>query len=333
MPAFNGFKAHFAVIERLVDALIGLATKPRVLVVLILAMAAFAFLVMQPRGPTIAYWSAIDVSGDSHSGDAHLIEFDNGDVILIDTGYAGYTQVAVIPYLKKKGIAHIDVILITHAHLNHYGGLLEIVQNFSVAKVYFNEPDAAVCQAEAARDRCSLKHVRQQLQQVSELTQVLTVQTNDRLYQAGAAQLQTIHVAMSQSELGAEAPKDITTRFTVNESSAVTKLTLGETSVLFPGDIGPIVGDYLVNNNGSALKSTLLAAPHHGVTPMPNKAFFERVSPQTIIASISKAPYVGERGQALRDFAAVNDIPLYVSGYVGTVQIELAPDSFRVLNP
>ncbi len=331
MSALQRFPAQFARLARLINVAPGYA---KLLGLLLIVLAIWlVYILLAPRNePTTAHWSAIDVSGDSHSGDAHLIEFDNGDVILIDTGYAAYARTEVIPYLKQRGIVHIDVILITHAHLNHYGGLLDIVQNFSVGKVFFNEPDEAVCRSESKRDRCNLGHVREQLQQVSELTQVLPVRSNDTLYQAGSTELRVKHVSMAKSELS-DVPQDATqTQFTVNESSVVSQLTLGEMSVLFPGDIGPIVGEYLVASTGDALRSTLLAAPHHGVTPMPSPKFFERVAPQVIVASISKVPYVGERGQPLREFAKANNIPLYVSGYVGTVQTELRSDSFRVLN-
>ncbi len=63
---------------------------------------------------------------DVGQGDACIIEDDN-HTILVDAGYAGfgkdYGKRVVLPYLKHKGIDKIDLMVMTHPHADHIGGL------------------------------------------------------------------------------------------------------------------------------------------------------------------------------------------------------------------
>jgi hypothetical protein len=46
-------------------------------------------------------WTMVNVSGNKHSGDAHLLEFPDGRVVIIDTGYRYYTEHYLVPLLRS----------------------------------------------------------------------------------------------------------------------------------------------------------------------------------------------------------------------------------------
>ena len=62
-----------------------------------------------------------------------------GQTMLIDAGGSigplhsefDYGEDVVSPYLWSRGIQHLDIIVLTHAHGDHIGGLPRIVENFS----------------------------------------------------------------------------------------------------------------------------------------------------------------------------------------------------------
>ena len=85
----------------------------------------------------------------------HFINVADGDSILIEELYGprtfrilvdtGLPQVEPVPgslrctcaaYLRQLGIRHIDVLVITHLHLDHFGGLNALLEQVSVDRVY-----------------------------------------------------------------------------------------------------------------------------------------------------------------------------------------------------
>lgn len=60
-------------------------------------------------------------------GDSILIEAPNGEAILVDAGPPGAGVESVLPYLEHRGIFSLQHAIITHAHLDHFGGLSEVL--------------------------------------------------------------------------------------------------------------------------------------------------------------------------------------------------------------
>ena len=69
---------------------------------------------------------------DVGQGDAELIITPHGNTILIDGGEKGS---GIIAYLAKVGIKKIDIMVATHPHSDHIGGLVEVLNSLPVAEV------------------------------------------------------------------------------------------------------------------------------------------------------------------------------------------------------
>ncbi len=72
---------------------------------------------------------------DVGQGDSILIRSPDGKVILID---GGERTPGVLPYLSKLGIRQIDVVVATHPHDDHIGGLPDVFRQLKVAEVWMN---------------------------------------------------------------------------------------------------------------------------------------------------------------------------------------------------
>src|SRR6478736_692743 len=83
---------------------------------------------------------------DVGQGDATLIRTPHGGAILVDAGPAGNGLDAgrkvVAPYLARLGIRRLDAMILSHAHLDHYGGMPAVLDRVAVTR--FLEPGQLV---------------------------------------------------------------------------------------------------------------------------------------------------------------------------------------------
>ncbi|HNY10317.1 MAG TPA: MBL fold metallo-hydrolase [Candidatus Wallbacteria bacterium] len=78
-------------------------------------------------------------------GDCEIIRTPSGKVIMIDAG--DDTEFAaenyIIPYLEANGIKKIDILIISHAHRDHIGGLPALIPKYQFGAVYENRPSVS----------------------------------------------------------------------------------------------------------------------------------------------------------------------------------------------
>jgi len=72
---------------------------------------------------------------DVGQGDATLIQTPDGKTMLID---GGETDTGIVSQLQNLGVQRIDLMIATHPHSDHIGGLVQVLQSFPVAKVVTN---------------------------------------------------------------------------------------------------------------------------------------------------------------------------------------------------
>ncbi len=123
-------------------------------------LALFALLLWQPW-PRAAAIGVLELTAiDVAQGDSLLLSFPQGKLMVVDGG--GILQYGrarksnfdtgedvVSPYLWSRGIRRIDILVATHAHEDHIGGLKSIMENFRPSEFWVgaNPPQALMAQA------------------------------------------------------------------------------------------------------------------------------------------------------------------------------------------
>lgn len=74
---------------------------------------------------------AVDVG----QGDCSLFVLPDGQNIVIDAGPAANAQ-QMVDYLKTCGVKKIDLLVATHPHEDHIGGMEALIANFKIGKVW-----------------------------------------------------------------------------------------------------------------------------------------------------------------------------------------------------
>jgi competence protein ComEC len=76
---------------------------------------------------------------DVGQGDCSVIQTPDGKIILVDCGRTSFTsnsgERTIAPYLRRTGSDRIDILIITHLHLDHIGGINYLLENFEIGKI------------------------------------------------------------------------------------------------------------------------------------------------------------------------------------------------------
>ena len=152
---------------------------------------------------------------DVGQGDSELICLPTGETILIDAGLKSGSD-RLTAYLKELGVDRIDILIATHPHADHIGGMEKVIQNFEIGEIYM--PKVADDQVPTTATYTKLlEAIQAKGMKINQAKAGTTIFSNDN------ATLEIL--APNNSEY-----KDL------NNYSIVTKLTYGNNRFLFTGD-------------------------------------------------------------------------------------------------
>lgn len=77
---------------------------------------------------------------DIGQGDCEIIRTPSGKIIMIDAGDDRYNSAedVIIPYFAANGIKKIDMLIMSHAHRDHIGGMIGLIPKIEIGEVYEN---------------------------------------------------------------------------------------------------------------------------------------------------------------------------------------------------
>ncbi len=211
-------------------------------------------------------------------GCAVFVQLPDGKVICFDAGSRNYFNIGastIVPVLRSRGINRIDALLVSHANIDHFCGVLDLCQNFPVAGVYvsdrFNRPEESSAFQPAADVLLrELKNMRVPVHRISRGHAVFPAGDSPEDYQ--------LEVLWPPAPGG---------NYKLDENDASLVLRIGDTrhSMLLCGDIGPVSQRLLMRESPARLKSDILVVPHHGSVGTNRPEFLQAVGPAFAVIS------------------------------------------------
>jgi competence protein ComEC len=207
---------------------------------------------------------------DVGQGDSSVIELPDRKVMLIDGGSEGNNagRRVVAPYLWAKGIRDIDILVLSHPHYDHYGGLLYILDNMDVKEVWLNGRYADG--SETFFQKLGKKKIPYRI-----LKRGDSFETDD--YRVIV--LHPYNGFYADSERGSFSDE--------NSDSLVLKIVRNNLSILFTGDIESEAEENIIHLDGW-LKSDIIKVPHHGGRTSSIEDFIMAVDPDVAVISAGR---------------------------------------------
>ncbi|MDN6162280.1 MAG: MBL fold metallo-hydrolase, partial [Atopostipes sp.] len=171
-------------------------------------------------------------------GDSTFIDLPNGENVLIDGATRSNGQ-TVLDYLDRLNVKKIDYLIATHPHEDHIGGLVEVVKNYDIGKIYMPEKEHTTIVFED-----------------------LLLAIKEKGYSITKAEAGDILFEEEGLSMNIIAPEGITGE-NLNEYSVANRLVFGETSFLFTGDAEKKSEENMVNSDYN-LEADVLKVGHHG---------------------------------------------------------------------
>jgi len=247
--------------------------------------------------------------------------FGTRHTVLVDTGgFVGgrqtHFEATVLPALHQLGRRHIDHVIVSHSDADHAAGLVDLIAKFPNVRVWLGGNAEAPSSAQASACQAG-EH-----------------------WQLDEAHFSFLHPAAASFERPLIAEED-------NDLSCVLLVQLGQTTILFPGDIerhgeqkllsrlrsasnkapdGPHVTDELTPTPAALGHSlTVLLAPHHGSITSSSQAFVDAWRPEHVVFPAGHLNRLGFPHAKVRMRYKIRGSTLYETGRDGALRFEFGP--------
>ncbi len=201
---------------------------------------------------------------DVGQGDSELIRLkDSGIDILIDAGTRS-TKQELADYLKKLGVDDIDILIGTHPHEDHIGGMAKIIEEFPIGTLYLPETSDEMTP--------TTKTYESLLDAVEKMDVTMrTASAGDVLLEEGNISFKVLSPSHTDYD-------------NLNDYSIVTRLKVGDTAFLFQGDAETPVEEEILDS-GADVSCDVIKLGHHGSSTSSSRAYLEAANPSAAVIS------------------------------------------------
>ncbi|MFH1032203.1 MAG: ComEC/Rec2 family competence protein [Chloroflexota bacterium] len=236
--------------------------------------------------------------------DCTVIQYGNSAMIIDAGGNSG--AASLVTKLKNMDISKFDVVVGTHPHEDHIGGLDTVINNFAIGTIYMPKVSH------------NTKTFEDVLLAIKNKGLTVTTPVPGTSFTLGGDVQCTILAPNSQSYSE------------LNSYSIVLKVTFNGQSFLFTGD-AEVDSEQEMLAKGYDLKAAVLKVGHHGSVSSTSAAFLKAVSPDYAVIFVGIDNTYGHPHQETLDRLNATGVKIYrtdLSG--GTIKFVVSGDKISV---
>ena len=239
---------------------------------------------------------------DVGQGDGAIIHTPGGQWIVVDAGPAGDQGDAgrrvVVPALERAGAGRVALLVVSHAHADHLGGIPAVLDRFPA--------DVVLDPGDPVSDRLYLGF----LDQLAERgTRWRAARAGDTLV-VDSVRIVVLHPSAGWPDFGLD----------LNEDSAVLRLEYGGCRVLLAGDAGLIAEAAM---RGLAGPVDLLKVGHHGSRTATGQAWLDELAPEAAVISVGAHNRYGHPAPETGARLAAHEVGTWRTDREGTVTVRI----------
>lgn len=242
------------------------------------------------------------------AGQCAVVQPPSGRTVLIDAGSTSLSDLTgkcLGPFLRHGRCTEIDTVMISHANVDHFSAVTDLVEGYAVREVLTGAHFArhSVGNPAAEEMLAALDRVERPPRRLS---------PGDHTPLGADTEIEVLWPPPDQ-RYGYQ--------LIANDASLVLKLTHAGRSILFPGDIqDPAMKELLTKPE--RLKADVLVAPHHGSGETLTKQFVQAVGPSVIVSSNDRT--LTNKQRAFESMTG--GLPVYRTHRCGSITVTLTRD-------
>lgn len=279
-----------------------------------IVFAIIAFIIaIHPISPSETDGTTLEML-DVGQGQSIYIKTSEGKCILIDGGgnnsYSEFMGERILSkFLWSKGIKKIDVLILTHSHYDHIGGLWPVARNFRVSEFWENGLNP--------KDDVGYKLLKDNLDPKCEKTIIR---------EGFSRNIDDIQILCLSPEKSQDVP--LKTR---NDDSLVLLFKGDSFSFLITGDIEAQIAEKIAEKYGESVRADILQVPHHGSPKSISELFYSKARPHSALISAGKGNIFGFPSNKILKLLKTNGISVFRTDFQGKISITQS-DGLNMIN-
>lgn len=218
--------------------------------------------------------------------------------ILVDAGEVGAAD-TVINYIKNLKIDTLDCVIATHPHSDHIGALTKVLYEFKIKDLIMPEIPEDIIPTSKTYEKF--------LTAVSENAENVIAAEPGETYSYGEMNMEIFAPLHDYDDL--------------NDMSVVSRISYGETSVMFMGDATSAVEKDLLSES-TDYSAKILNVGHHGSKTSSSEAWLEAVNPEYAVICCGLNNDYGHPNKVVTNRLEKLGIDFFRTDLLGTIVFE-----------